>query len=440
MTAALVPEVLDIVRAPGEGTRAASGISFSKAPRAIQCLGSTVLPRVLDAEIGEPAERGHAIHAFFATAAKVGRDAALDLVPEAFREVCAAFDLARLPTVDAERYAHEVAMAYDPVADVARVIGYNIDRNYGELGDFEIPGSQDVLGLTEDGEGIVVVDYKSGRVPVPPPKKNWQLKIGAVAAARKFNRRYAHVAIAHTREGMKPWSEWAMLDAFELDEAAEQLRDLVLRRKQLVRSFLQRGYAGLGDSLVRGDECCYCPSAPFCPAMTSHVRAVLGDPIAFQREMVPLLTPEQLGQAKVALGQLKGVVKQLEEQVKDCVSQRPALMPSGRFYGPVQQPDDEIDGLIAFRVMKEWFVSLLKDDPNADEKADAAARVAVSVETSKAAIQDALTPIAAKGARAGMVREALARIKFAGGIKPGTKTVYREYTGEPKALPSKGKS
>jgi hypothetical protein len=436
---ALVPEVLDIVRAPGEGTRSASGITFSKAPRAIQCLGSTVQPRVLEAEIGAPAEEGHAIHAFFGAAARLGRDAALDMVPEVYREICAAFELERLPTVNAERYSHEVAMAYDALNDRARIIGYDVGRNYGELADGEIPGSLDVLGVTDDGEGVVLGDYKSGRVPVPPPKKNWQLKIGAVAAARRFQARYAIVQIIHTRKGMKPWSETARLDAFDLDEAAEQLRDLVLRRKQLVKSYLQRGFAGLGDSLVRGDECRYCPSAPFCPAMASYVWAAVGDPLAFQRELVPLITPEQLGQAKASLGQLKGVVKQLEEQIKSCASVRPAVMPSGRFYGPVAQADDEIDGLIAFRVMKEWFGSLLKDDPKADEKADAAARVAVSVETSMEAIDRALKPIAARGARAAMVREALARIKFAGGIKPGTKTVYREYTGEPKALP-KGKS
>lgn len=431
MTTALVPEVLDIVRAPGEGARAASGVSFSKTPRFVQCLGSTVLPRVMESDIGEPAEKGHAIHAFFATAARLGREAALEATPEAYQEICGAFDLALLPTVNAERFSHEVAMAYDALKDEARIIGYDVGRNYGELADGEIPGALDVLGLTAD-EGVVVADYKSGRVPVAPPKKNWQLKIGAVAAARRFQARYAVVQIIHTREGMRPWSETATLDAFDLEEAAETLRELVLRRRQLVQSFLQRGYAGLGDSLVRGPECRYCPSSSFCPAMTSLIRSVVGDPMAFQRQVVQLITPEQLGLAKLAHGELKGLVEHLEEQIKACVTQQPAIMPSGRYYGPVQQADDEIDGQIAFKVLSEWLTEETKDPAQADELA----RIAVRAETSKAAIERAIDPIAPRGSRASMVREAMKRIAFAGGVKTGTKTVIREYSGEPKRLPA----
>lgn len=437
-----ITEIIDQVRAPGEGDRSASGISFSKGPRVVQCLGSTVLPRVQDAFAGFPAEQGKAIHAFFSSAARLGlelgrekgREAALDIVPAEFQETCATFDLSRLPTVDAEKYSHEVAMAYDALEDKARIIGYDMGRNYGELADGEIPGTLDVLGLTDD-EGVVYPDYKSGRVPVPAPKKNWQMRIGGLAAARRYNARYAVLQIIHTRPGMKPWTETDTLDAFELEETAEHLRELVLRRRQLSKSFLKRGFAGLGESLVRGEECRYCPSASFCPAQTSHIRAVTGDPIAFQREIVPLITPEQLGLAKVMHSQLKGLLEQLGDQIEDCVKRQPAVMPSGRYYGPVQQADDTYDGQVTFKVLDGWIAELTKDPA----KADKLARIAVQAETSKAAIERALKEIAPRGSLASMMREALKRIAFAGGKKTGTKTVIREYTaGSPKALPARG--
>lgn len=431
MTEALVPEILDPVRAPGEGSRAASGMSFSKGNRTDQCLGSTVLPRVLDSDPGEPAEKGKAIHAFFSTAARLGREPALELVPEEFREVCAAFDLAKLPTVDADRYSHEVAMAYDALEDRARVIGYDIGRNYGELADGEIPGTIDILGLTEDGDGVAVGDYKSGRLPVPPPKQNWQLKIAAVAAARRWNRRYAALTIVHTPEGSKPWTEYGRLDAFEIEEAAEQLREKVLARRDLAKAFLQRGWAGLGDSLVRGPECRYCPSFAFCPAQTSQIRAVLGDPMAFQRQVVPLITPEQLGLAKVAHGQLKGLVEHLEEQIKACATERPAVLPSGRFYGPVEQPDDALDPAVVLQAMDGWLMKQVNGDV---DKARSLLRIAVEMTASKASLKRALKEIAPRGALAGMEREALKQIEAAGGVKQGIKLVVREYDGEPRKL------
>jgi hypothetical protein len=433
MTEALVPQVLDPVRAPGEGARPASGISGSKGNRAIQCLASTVLPRVEDSEPGEPAIKGKVIHAYLADVAKQGQEKALDEAPEEYREICAAIDLSRIPSTDSGKFSHEVAMAYDAHADTARIVGYDIGRNYGELAPGEIPLTIDVLGLTEDGQGVVVLDYKSGRLPVPPPAKNWQLKICAVAAARRFSARYAVIGIVHTPEGSKPWMEHGRLDAFDLDEAAEQLRELVERRAQLAKSFLVRGYAGLGNSVVRGPECRYCPSFAFCPAMTSHVRAALGDPLAFQREVLSLISAEQLGLAKEAVAQIKGLVEQLEEQVKACATEHPAIMPSGRFYGPVQQPDDELDADVVRQVLKDWLLEIGEDPQKL-------VKIAVESTTSQAAIERALKEIAPKGSLAGMKREAIRRIRAAGGVKSAWKTVIREYTGQPKRLPATGET
>jgi hypothetical protein len=65
-------------------------------------------------------------------------------------------------------------------------------------------------------------------------------------------------------------------------------------------------------------------------------------------------------------------------------------------------------------------------------------KIAVESTTSQAAIERALKEIAPKGSLAGMKREALKRIRAAGGVKPGFKTVVREYSGEPKKLPATG--
>jgi hypothetical protein len=93
------------------------------------------------------------IHAYLADVAKQGQEKALDEAPEEYREICAAIDLSRIPSTDSGKFSHEVAMAYDAHADTARIVGYDIGRNYGELAPGEIPLTIDVLGLTEDGRG-----------------------------------------------------------------------------------------------------------------------------------------------------------------------------------------------------------------------------------------------------------------------------------------------
>lgn len=435
MTGTLDQEALDIAIAPGEGTRSAPG-SFSTANRTVQCLGSTVLPRVRDAEASEPAITGQAIHDFFKHAAAHGRERALAMASDKHVEILAAFDLTRLPTVTSGGYDHEVALAYDALEDKARLIGYDIGRNYGELADGEIPGTLDVLGLTLDGRAVVVKDYKSGRVAVPKPGANWQLKLGALAACRVSKRNHAFLGIIHTPPGRKPWTEYGEMDAFALEEAAELWREIVLRRRQLMKSFRQRGYAGLGDSLVMGAECRYCPSAPLCPAMTSHVRAVAGNPDSFYSGTVELLSAEQVGLARERLVELKGAVELLDEQIRACVTARPAVMRSGKFYGPTTQADDEIDGEAARQVLID-YVTPIEGRDTAVELAD----LAVRPTTSKSAIEEALRRIAPRGSLSSYVEEAMLRIRHAGAVTPGTKTVIKEYTGQPKKLAERrGKS
>src|SRR5690606_33417344 len=97
-------------------------ITASKIERVAACPGSEALPHAESTSAA--AERGSAGHAFLAAAGKLGREAALEQVPEEHRALCEAIDLDRLP-VD---LLAEPAYAWDPVTGKARFLGANIGR------------------------------------------------------------------------------------------------------------------------------------------------------------------------------------------------------------------------------------------------------------------------------------------------------------------------
>ena len=378
-------------------------ITGSALDRIYACPVSETLPHV--DEVNEDQARGTAVHDFLYNVSRMGRDAALDAVPDEWREVCASIDLDRLPACDPDSWAGEVAMAYDTLTDTAREIGRGIGRDYGETLPTEIPGSVDVVGLTDDC--AVVVDYKGRWSAAPPARVNKQVRFYALCACRIWNKPSARVGICRVGDdGSAVW-DWATFDGFELDEIANEVcgtQDEVAAAREGRRK------------AVIGPHCRYCPALAHCPAQNRLALALgAGDALSVAIDapneadvteaIVGSLTPENAAQAWHRLKAAKRIVDQVDAALRAYAGFQPLDLGNGKTLAARPGKRDSVDGEVAYRVLRDRF-------------GEEVAASAVGFDSSKAAIDRALKPVAKQFGkpRAPIVREVLQEIEAQGGV------------------------
>lgn len=357
-------------------------LSFSKLELAELCPGALVLFQV-DRE--NPARRrGTAVHAFLREVSRIDREQALQSVPEEHREACAALDLDLLP-LDPESWAAEVAFAYDVETDQARELGRDLERNYPEVGDDEIVGTADLVGL--DADRVIVPDFKTGRVP-PPVKGNLQLGAYALAAARAYQRSAAKVAIIHLPMGFSdidPSCRSADLDSIDLDAIGARIYGIWESLRAARTAYAQ----GQLPFLCEGDHCVYCAAFPTCPAkqvlasriakpeLCPAVLAVAQDLEAFRNA----LTLESAPGIIAMLERYDELSKRLWAIIDDLAKQAPIPLGNGEAYGPHPYTRTRISG---------DAISVLLD--RYGEEVALVAAKSVEATLTKKAITDALRP------------------------------------------------
>jgi hypothetical protein len=148
-------------------------------------------------------------------------------------------------------FTAEDAFALDVVTSTARSIGRMIDRQYGVLGEQEIAGTSDYVGLEADV--LVVGDWKTGSPEhVEDVADNAQMKFNALCAAKHMGHTGAvQLEIAYVRKS-KVWLERHLTSRMELESFGDDLRRLYLGVR--------------GAESVTGDHCRFCPGAGRCPA------------------------------------------------------------------------------------------------------------------------------------------------------------------------------
>lgn len=237
--------------------------------RFVACRASSVLPRIW-AESGDDAAAGTAKHAYLERITNGTAPAeSLANTPEEHREACAAIDL------DALRgelsLSAEVSLAYNVADDTARVLGESMDRDYSTITPDEIPMTLDVCGVGPDR--VVVADYKTGHGKQTPAALNWQIRGGALAMARAFDRDVADAQLIQIRSDRRPWRDRATFDAFDLARFARELQ-VTKARAESDRADFARGEH---IEPTEGSWCRYCPCAWSCPAKVGLMRRALGD-------------------------------------------------------------------------------------------------------------------------------------------------------------------
>ena len=238
--------------------------SASTMQRAFACPASFALPQVAE-ESSREARRGTTVHAFLrmVLTGEASREEALALVPmgDPGREACEAADLEVLPRGG----LHEVAMAWDLEADVVRVLGYNIGRDYEAHGADrarELVGSFDLVGDLRDAR-VFVFDFKTGR-PAVSARDSWQLRLGAVMWAKHRGADEALTGHLIVNDDVR-WDLWE-IDGLALKGYEAQAR------QQAWRLLKQRRAASLNAAdVAEGDHCKYCPAWARCPAKTGLI-------------------------------------------------------------------------------------------------------------------------------------------------------------------------
>lgn len=392
-------------------------MSASALERISFCPPSAFLPPVEVVDEAKPdATRGNIIHAFLANVPKVGRDEALLAVEDLeVRAICEVIDLEQLP-VEGIAYAAEVAFAYDPATDRARELGRDLERAYDELRPGEVPGTADVIGLSADGEAVIVYDYKTGFLDVTPARRNLQLGFLALAACRAYGRKRAHVAIISLRDGERPKFDRWEWDEMELDVWAGEIGNL-LEHVEVQRASWRGEVDGAGMALAVGPHCKYCQAQRRCSAWTGMITALARDPRA---ELLDLsapatLTDEQVARAWGRLRDLQKMLETAEQVLKGYVTVHgPVDLGDGVSLMPVMSERESVVGRIAREVVEE---------KHGKEIADRASEWVVS----KKSIEDALRKVvqdrqiaAGKGAKritlAPVVREVLDELSQRGGL------------------------
>lgn len=297
-----------------------------------------------------------------------------------------------------EPWQHEVAVAYDVESGEARVLpSSGKHRDYSSARPTEVVGTLDLV-LVDPVNGYVInADVKTGYKRAVVEDHLPQLAAGAVALIKVHGGESADVAILHVApEGVR--QDWKTLDHFDLAVTASEMRDEV---------------RGIPTSVPKpGDHCKWCPAKLSCPETHRTVEEVLSV-VAPSVVRLPLAgAPASDEEARLLLGALPLIEAWVENRrnaLKAYADTKPIDLGDGRRWGKIERNGKETFDL------QEAAVAVLR------EKLGDAFGVAVSYETSKAAIERAVRRVTAgkRGVTGKMRDEVLAALREVGALKAG---------------------
>lgn len=328
--------------------------SASHTERTFACPASLVLPRVR--RPSPDADRGHGGHRFVrAVLSGIPVEKALESVDESLRSLCRAIDWRKLGA-DLHDVRGEVSYALDVRARTARELGVDIGRDYAgaasragaPLGEWEVPGSDDIEGTRFDGVPVVL-DMKFGFGDVTEPEDNGQgLYFGAarsiLTGAPEVEFRLARV---HTDGGITIQS--TVYTRFEIDSYLDEYEEALERVRQTRRVYLARGAV----SVAEGTHCNYCDAFDSCPGKQALARSMLGD-IVDLHGRIQAMSLEDAGRAWVkAHDEIAPLLKIVIDALKERAGREPIPTRPGKVLREVQSGRRDFSDKAAIALLKQ---------------------------------------------------------------------------------------
>jgi hypothetical protein len=201
----------------------------------------------------------------------------------------------------------EVAFAIDFEKRLCREIGRKIGRDYGQIGEWEIPGSCDLIGIR--GDRVVIRDYKFGKHDGPNSLQNKFFCASLYLLGRGDSFLSEVVEIDPDTGSHRVLT--SDIGLFDIEDYISQVRAGMVRAK-----FEETEWRQTGTVHVKvGDWCQWCNSRPACPAYTSLARSMVTDLVDI-RSRLEAMTPLQQGEAWVKMKAAKQVLEDVESGLK----------------------------------------------------------------------------------------------------------------------------
>lgn len=239
----------------------------------------------------------------------------------------------------------EVAYAYDVSSDTARYLGTGINRAYGELRPFEIPGTIDAEGRSPE---LLVVADRKGFETQPPVARHPQVRFLGLAAARAQPAPRVVVAI---RPELGPMDVAELDPVFDLDVIAHEVRQRVIRAATV------RSAARNGDPVAfrTGRWCRWCPAFKPCPKQR-ELRVMVDRPEDDpELALATAIADDTDAPAVYELYKRIGILhKRIGQSLHAIAASRPIPIGNGRFFGRREKRGNEkLDGDITYQVIRD---------------------------------------------------------------------------------------
>jgi hypothetical protein len=336
---------------------------MSRLERDVECGGSLVFPR--SPRESQAAGYGNLVHDFLMRVPRLGRELALEQVPDPHRDALEDLELEGLP-LDGNAYAQEVALAFNVETGEARELCRGQGRpDYAALGagPNDAVGTLDVLGLTETH--VVVIDYKTGFADLGPVRNNWQLRGCALLAARAYKRERAIIAIIRVREGGEDhFVDRAELGPMDLDIVEDALRGVRERKARFGAMFA----AGEAVPTKQNPRWCkYCPSFDACPAKVGLLALELAfvhaqsEPRPPQAHAAPVLTDEAFPKYLLETELLEQAVARRRAILDEAATAHPRDLGDGYMYGQKMHAQESIDVVAGEGLLVQWLGAELEN-------------------------------------------------------------------------------
>lgn len=286
-----------------------------------QCPGWATLPPSPDRQTVY-SERGHGLHEILSLIVAHGKTWVLTnrTIPEDYESVIVGINDFKVRGLAHGKPHIEPAFAYNPETDEARILGYDIGRDYFGHGlqEGEIPGTADVVFVSEEKRTAYVIDWKTGYVDVEHPRVNWQIKLLATAAQRVFHVEHVVGIIAKVSDVGNVWyRQHRWREGIEVDGLAASIQEVY---------GAAHDQDPVNPTLVVGPQCKYCPVNANCSAFASNAQLM----VPLLQRSLGNLTPELASELWTKLEAHTAAAKVVHETLLAYGEHTTFTLPDGR--------------------------------------------------------------------------------------------------------------